>query len=207
MNESSIKIKLLSHILRTESEIVLGSEFRYSYGSRRADLFSVSHDRATAYEIKSNRDNISRLEYQLESYKKFFDFCYVVCEPSNLKSIRKHIDSSTGIIVVSDNDVQTVRKSKQFKKLDKELLANTLSTTELRSLSEDKKIRSKHALCRQIAKQYTVEQLRQISREKLHNKYLAGTQILKNEAGEIISADDIQTISRPPPSPLVREPQ
>ncbi len=109
MNEIQIKTKLVAHLLKADPDVVLGSEFRFAYGARRADLISMAGELATVYEIKSARDKVARLNYQLESYKSFFDFCFVVCEESNLSVIRGNVDASVGIVVVSDSEVRYVR--------------------------------------------------------------------------------------------------
>ncbi len=202
MNEIQIKTKLVAHLLKADPDVVLGSEFRFAYGARRADLISMAGELATVYEIKSARDKVARLNYQLESYKSFFDFCFVVCEESNLSVIRGNVDASVGIVVVSDSEVRYVRQAKQYKRLDREALSSILSTAELKILTGQPDIRTKHELCQYAANYCKLKDIYNLSRKKLRLKYLPSTRLLKGEVVSLVHPDDVQTITRVAPSDL-----
>src|SRR5699024_12539912 len=48
------------------------------------------------------KDSVERLVYQIDSYKEYFDYCYIVCVDKNLDAVRKKISTNVGIIVVDD---------------------------------------------------------------------------------------------------------
>ena len=59
-------------------KIIIGSEFRFDFGARRADIITICDGIATAFEIKTSGDNVTRLPQQIYGYKKYFDFCFIV---------------------------------------------------------------------------------------------------------------------------------
>lgn len=92
MKEIDIKLKIVEFLLNSEpADTYLAAEVRFSFGSRRADIVSVSSDIATVYEIKSEKDSVERLVYQIDSYKEYFDYCYIVCVDKNLDAVRRKL--------------------------------------------------------------------------------------------------------------------
>ncbi|GHW65605.1 putative protein cII [Vibrio cholerae] len=167
---------------------------------------SIHDDVATAFEIKGSGDSVERLKYQVESYKEYFDYCYVVCEEDNLSQIRKNVGREIGLIIVTNNNVLVIRKSQHFKRQNKESLASTLSFKTLRDLSPNKSIRAKHELGQVLASNNTLEFIRKKSRSELAEKYKISTNLLRKEFNSAINSDDIITITRTPPKLLIRRP-
>ncbi|EGR2426834.1 sce7726 family protein [Vibrio cholerae] len=206
MKEIDIKKILVRKLLKDSDEIIIGSEVPFRYGSRRADIMSIHDDVATAFEIKGSGDSVERLKYQVESYKEYFDYCYVVCEEDNLSQIRKNVGREIGLIIVTNNNVLVIRKSQHFKRQNKESLASTLSFKTLRDLSPNKSIRAKHELGQVLASNNTLEFIRKKSRSELAEKYKISTNLLRKEFNSAINSDDIITITRTPPKLLIRRP-
>ena len=196
MKEMDLKIILVEHLLKypTSNDQIINSEYSFQFGSKRADIVIVNGDVATVFEIKSERDNTEKLATQVENYKKYFDYCYIVCEKSNLKNIRDKIPLSIGIVVIGDS-VEYVRRAKKRKRLNKLSLASTLSTRTLNKISS-KSHYDKFSLCQQVSKEQTLSYLRALSREGMRNSVSAiYTQFIK-DIGDIITADDIYLLSR-----------
>lgn len=89
------KLLLGRHSLKTAA---VQTEFRVA--SNKADLV-VFNGTSTAYEIKSERDKVDRLEGQLQSYRKVFAAVNVVCSESHLKVVSKIAPDDVGIIVLT----------------------------------------------------------------------------------------------------------
>ncbi|MBK0091356.1 sce7726 family protein [Erwinia sp. S59] len=197
MKEIEIK-KILIESLVTHANNVIGSEFRFDFGTRRADVISISEGKITAYEIKGAGDNTDRLENQIESYKKYFDQCFVVCEKSNIDIIRKKTPRSVGILLVEGKFVKQVRKPYQIKSHDKIALASTIDIRLLRKLVTTKKLKSKHELCQHLSKQISLDEMRIISRSEAFKKIIIPFETFLKEVGEEIHSDDILTLTRMP---------
>jgi ribosomal protein L17 len=204
MTELEIKKLLVRHFLEKYKNCVVGSEFSFQFGERRADLALLNADYLSAFEIKGARDTVSRLRYQIESYKKFFDFCFVVCEPSNLTEVRTTIPRDVGILIAEKNGITHVRQSKQFKRHDKKVLSSALSVPKLMTLAKGNHLRSKHELCEFVSKNNTVESLRILSRHEFNDRYGVASKLLKQETTQYLTSDDIYTITKKAPSLLKR---
>ncbi|HHG3227534.1 sce7726 family protein [Vibrio parahaemolyticus] len=204
MTELEIKKLLVRHFLEKYKNCVMGSEFSFQFGERRADLALLNADYLSAFEIKGARDTVSRLRYQIESYKKFFDFCFVVCEPSNLTEVRTTIPRDVGILLAEKNGITHVRQSKQFKRHDKKVLSSALSVPKLMTLAKGSNLRSKHELCEYVSKNNTVESLRGLSRREFNDRYRVASKLLKQETTQHLTSDDIYTITKKAPSLLKR---
>ncbi|AVX36651.1 sce7726 family protein [Yersinia massiliensis] len=199
MKEIEIKIKLIEYLLEhSSSDTVIGSELRFNYGSRRADVVSITNNIASIFEIKGSGDSIERLEYQLDSYKEYFDYCYVVCEPSNIKLVKKNCKKKIGIILVENNDILLIKEASHFKKNKKITLASTLDTSTLRKLTSNNTLKSKHELCELFIKNNDLETVKNISRKHLREKLKCNFDIFYNELGLRINPDDILTLTRMP---------
>lgn len=202
MSELEIKKILLKYFLMKYENFVVGSEFAFQFGERRADLALLDSGYLTAFEIKGANDTVSRLDYQIKSYKQFFDFCFVVCEKSNLANVRGAIPKDVGILLVESNDIKHIRQSKLFKRHDKLLLTSALSVQKLNSLAKGVFLRSKHELCSYVSKHSSLISLRKISRNDFIEKYGEVSRLIKQETTLHLNSDDIYTITKKAPSSL-----
>ncbi|BBL25139.1 hypothetical protein CT3_25940 [Comamonas terrigena NBRC 13299] len=67
---------------------------------------------ATVYEIKSERDSLSRLSKQLEMYRKVFAKVYVIAAERFVEEILRESDPHIGVLKLSSRfQVQTVREA------------------------------------------------------------------------------------------------
>lgn len=94
-NTIAKKILIGRHSINTST---MFTEFRV--GTNKADCVIVG-DIATCYEIKTDYDNLSRLESQVNSYLKIFDKVNVVISEKHLNSVLNIIPKEVGIILLS----------------------------------------------------------------------------------------------------------
>ncbi|NVF14299.1 sce7726 family protein [Vreelandella maris] len=204
MTELEIKVILADSISNQYPDYIMGIEFPFQFGERRADLALLNEMELTSYEIKSATDRTARLSYQLDSYKSYFDYCYVVCEETNLKEVRTNTPRSIGILIVSNKEIKHIRKSNKFKNHNKESLCSTLPISFLRKNAFLKKIKSKHELCKHISSIYSIETIRKWSRLNFKERYEIASKLVKIEKGDIINKDDIFTLTKKSPTKLFR---
>ncbi|EPD6374756.1 MULTISPECIES: sce7726 family protein [Enterobacterales] len=195
MKEIEIK-KILIESLITDKDNILSSEFRFNFGTRRADVICMTKDDLIAFEIKGAGDNTSRLEEQIDSYRKYFDLCYIVCEKCNLQNIRKKTPNNIGILVINDESITQVRKARNIKKHDKITLASTIDIRTLRKMVSNKKIKSKHELCELFSAKRKLKEVRKISRCNLFMRINNPYKIFLSELGSKVHSDDILTLTR-----------
>lgn len=66
-------------------------------------------------EIKSDKDNVARLDKQLEAYKKYFDYVYVVVTSKNIEGVVKKAGSTVGIILYEkEGQYKIIQTAKQI---------------------------------------------------------------------------------------------
>lgn len=101
------KVLLGKHSLQTASML---NEFRV--GECKADVV-ILNGTATVYEIKSERDSLSRLEKQIEAYKSFFAKVYVIAGENHIDAIRSMVSRDVGIMKLSGrHQITTLREAK-----------------------------------------------------------------------------------------------
>jgi hypothetical protein len=86
------KVLLGTHSLRTACMI---SEFRI--GARKADLV-ILNGTATVYEIKSERDSLSRLAEQIAAYKKVFAKVVVIAGENHIDNVLSSVSGDIGVL-------------------------------------------------------------------------------------------------------------
>lgn len=94
-NTIARKILIGRHSINTTT---MFTEFRV--GANKADCVIVN-DIAICYEIKTDYDNLSRLESQINSYLKIFDKVNIVISEKHLNSVLDISPNEVGIIVLS----------------------------------------------------------------------------------------------------------
>ncbi len=91
----SHKILMGIHSLRTASML---NEFRA--GSCKADLV-ILNGTATVYEIKSERDSLSRLGNQVENYKRVFAKVNVIASEDHIEGVLSTVPHDVGVLCLS----------------------------------------------------------------------------------------------------------
>jgi hypothetical protein len=98
-------ILLGKHSLRTASML---NEFRV--GECKADL-AILNGTAKVYEVKSERDSLSRLERQVVTYAKVFAQVYVIAAESHIDAVIASVPSDVGILLLNGrHQIQTLRE-------------------------------------------------------------------------------------------------
>ena len=122
----------------------------------------------------------------------------------NLDAVRKKISTNVGIIVVDDINVKRIRKAKRIARQEKLCLASTIPVNELKKIVINKKGLSKYELCISLANEKPLAEIKSLSRKFLLKNIMKNFDIFHDEIGEILSPDDILTITRMPPGRILR---
>ena len=102
--------------------------------TRRADLV-VAGNKLVAFEIKSERDKLNRLDGQLKSYTRFFEQVTVVCAERHLEGVEANSFSEVGIWTVgNDGSIRKVRKAKNLEQNSLDSWLSFLPVDELRKI-------------------------------------------------------------------------
>lgn len=137
-NEMCIKSCFINQILLKSKKHV--TIFELPVGNSRVDLCKLNGS-STAYEIKTDLDNLQRLNKQLNDYLEMFEKVFVICSENKMTEIEKSILPSCGIYIYSINKrgtfkftsyrdaslSQTLNPKKQLEVLRKPELLNYFS--------------------------------------------------------------------------------
>jgi hypothetical protein len=100
------RILLGKHSLQTASML---NEFRV--GDCKADV-AILNGTATVYEVKSERDSLSRLERQVDAYAKVFARVYVISAENHIESVINLVPKDVGVLRLnSRHRISTVREA------------------------------------------------------------------------------------------------
>lgn len=97
--------------------------------------FVLINGKAVVYEIKTELDNLDRLENQINDYYKAFDHVSVVTYNKNIEALQKKIDSiqkPVGIYTLQKSgSIKTIRKPEEYKaSLEPQILYKILRKSE-----------------------------------------------------------------------------
>jgi hypothetical protein len=100
------RILLGKHSLNTACML---TEFRA--GACKADL-AILNGTATVYEIKSERDSLTRLANQVDNYKKVFAKIFVIASKDHVGSVLKTVPADVGVLELSSRyHISTIREA------------------------------------------------------------------------------------------------
>ncbi|HBZ14945.1 MAG TPA: hypothetical protein DEO73_04200 [Pantoea sp.] len=192
MNELDFKIPLTNYFI-SDPSVALNFEFPFDYNRRRCDLLVVSRDEIIGVEIKSDIDNLDKLEEQLESYYKCFNKVYVACGQKHYKSI-KRLNGDFGIIYITREEVVIKRKPKTKKKLSVFPILDMCDKALLEKWSGIKSS-NKSELILEIEKKLSKVQIYAAHRNAIYEKVSRIFEAFMSERGAVITHEDITLLS------------
>lgn len=93
-------------------------EMQVCKGVSRVDI-AVINGKLHGFEIKSERDTLDRLQFQIESYNKVFDTMTIVTCKNHLEKVKKKVPSWWGIYCVENLKGELVLKRKRKERINK----------------------------------------------------------------------------------------
>lgn len=98
-----IKCLFIDYLLSGSKELIIGNELMYGIKRKVVDLVVLQNKKIIAVEIKSDSDNLSRLEEQISEYKKIFDYVLIITTEKHASKISEIVPSEIGIYVFKEN--------------------------------------------------------------------------------------------------------
>ena len=147
MKDKEIRKILVAYLQATNQEMRIYQE--KSIGSSICDVMVVT-DRLIGYEIKSDSDNLLRLDNQIKAYNLFFDKNYIVVSERFSFSVRDVVPETWGIIRIQNDSVVIEREAENNKEVSRYNQLSILWKIELKNLL----IKNQLPLCAQKDKGY-----------------------------------------------------
>lgn len=132
-NEKVIKSAFIKSHFSKSIENILAIEFPIK--SSRVDLAKFNGS-SYAYEIKTDYDNFSRLQKQLDDYIQIFDFVYVILSKKKYTKNKDYFPNNIGVYsyTIKDSTIKFSKEQNAEKNVDKDMygLLNLLHIKELK---------------------------------------------------------------------------
>lgn len=110
-NEYFLKNELTNFLFNNKhhtKEATVLNEVRVN--DNKADLVIVN-GKITAYEIKSEYDNLHRLKSQLSAYQQVFEEVYLVCDQKHLNKTKSILTDNIGILSWENGEFRKLKKA------------------------------------------------------------------------------------------------
>ncbi|HDS1238609.1 sce7726 family protein [Pluralibacter gergoviae] len=192
MNEIDFKIPLTKYFME-DKNVALNFEFPFDYNKRRCDLLVSSNEELIGIEIKSDIDNLSRLEEQLKSYYYCFNRVYVACGKKHYKEISQ-IKGNFGIIYITKDALSIKRKAKAKKELNIIAILDMCDKVSLEKITNLKSA-NKSELIMKIVSKYKKNEIYAIHHQAIHEKVSKIYSTFMSEKGDVITREDITLLS------------
>ena len=172
-----------------QENIVIGNEVMYGTSRKVVDLVILYDNHVCAVEIKSDRDNYSRLDEQINEYRNIFDYIIVVVGEKHQKSIQNRLHNDIGIATIEHNTIKQVRRPILQKSQSKtEILYSIPAQHLLKSSSDiDKQLDSDEI--RTYFSKYALTRVRSIFYDYLLTKLKPKYNTFINSRGETTCVD------------------
>lgn len=180
VKDKDIRQVLHRHLKKNYKEALIVDEFVLGFEPARVDVALINDD-LIGFEIKSEADTLARLEKQIKSYNKVFDYMVLVVSD-------KHVDEALlallpawwGIIVAENGEglsLKAYRLAKRNPKLKAcfalaSLLWRDEALAALTKLGKDRGVRSKprRVLYARMLEVMSTEEMREVVRSALKSR-------------------------------------
>lgn len=195
MNELEIKSLLQAKLAASQhgQGAAFVSELFIDAFARRADLV-MANGKLSAFEIKSEKDSLDRLDGQLETYLRLFEQVTVVCAERHQAGVEERVPDGVGVWVLSvDGSVKVLRRAKTHKQTSHQSWLSFLPVDELRDLLTE------HGLQRAGTRDVLVTRASGIAIKHVRQYVL---DFFKNRRAERIAKINAAKTARTPPKRL-----
>ena len=124
-NDREIRVKLLEILRANKNNIKIINEL--DLHGAVVDIAIIKKKHFCGYEIKSDKDNLSRLPIQMQIYDFMFDKITIVVGISKLEEVKRIVPDFWGIMTASNGNGKITITEKRKPKLNKYISKNWLA--------------------------------------------------------------------------------
>ena len=193
-----IKCALIDYILATQGPIkLIATELPFLSGDRWADIAVVKGEKIIAYEVKSEKDTLSRLLNQIEDYKQTFSEVYVVISKKFRHNQQlKEVPRNIGILQIDEQMLFThIRKPQHSNRLSLKYLSFFLWKDDLTKLFRNSKEIPTIQLRSQAIKTLTRSRLFSIAIKAILTRYSGRFDVFMRERGKKTTIEDLRYLT------------
>lgn len=191
-----IKCLFIDFLLSKGENLIIGNEFMYGIKRKVVDLVVLKNDNIIAVEIKSNSDNLKRLEEQILEYKKIFDYVLIVATEKHINKICEVTSSSIGVYVIKNNLViNKIRSPHIQRNKDKTEMLFSINAKYLCKLNHYNLRNYNADEVRNMYKKRRISNIQEILRKYIIKKYKERYCLFINERGVQTHIEDLCILS------------
>lgn len=175
----ALRALLINQYMEKENEATLIEELGLCQGRARVDIALVKNE-LHGYEIKSDRDSLTRLDRQIEIYNRIFDQVTLVVGGRHLIKALEIIPKWWGVLQVhpspSEPFFDSIRKPRQNPSRDARSIVELLWHEEAINLLEQHnsargvKSKPRRAVWDRVCETFSIDEISEIVREKLKTR-------------------------------------
>lgn len=172
-------LRELEEQYRHQPDTVIIGELGIDHGKNRIDL-AVINDAMHGYEIKSDRDTLTRLTRQSQAYTRVFDYLTLIASDRHLSSAAALLPRGWGLTQVSHDGRQfhfnPVREARLNQTPDVRTLLSLLwreetwAILESRSLGKGLKSATRSRMWTVLEQHLSLPEVQQVVRETMHRR-------------------------------------
>lgn len=190
-NELSIKSSFINQVLFKSSNHV--SIFELPIGNSRVDLCKIDGS-SVAFEIKTDLDNLSRLDKQLSDYLEVFEEVFIICSSNKVQEIERKAVSNCGIYTYSiskhgNYKFVLCKQATRSQNLNAAKQLNVLRKQELVSFFSIPWQKNREDMISLILSEHSSTQVNNLFKCAIKSRYQSQWDFLKNHSLEIFEID------------------
>lgn len=199
-NAIIIKARFISSILEgriglfSNLDLLIGQEVMYGKHQNFADLVIIYNEKLFAIEIKAQNDNFKRLDKQIDSYKKVFDYVYILATNNHIKSLKELNYPNVGIISIDNDGFKTIKRGRLQKRFSKIDILESIPASYLSKKYALRKNLSAGAVKNILLRKTTLE-LKKVLFDYFNYKIEDNFNNFLEDKGEAIQYEDISLLS------------
>lgn len=193
-----IKCLFIDYLLSKSTELIIGNELMYGVKRKVVDLVVLQNNKIIAVEIKSDNDNLNRIEEQVSEYKKIFDYVWIVTTEKHVNKICEIVPSDIGIYVCKENrPLKKFRNSHIQRNKDKIEMLYSINAKYLCQLEGGNSSKYNTDEIRQQYAKRRISNIQKILFGYLILKYQERFILFLNERGTLTHIEDLSLLSSP----------
>lgn len=191
-----IKCLFIDFLLSKSENIIIGNEFMYGIKRKVVDLVVLKNDKIIAVEIKSNNDNLNRLEEQILEYEKIFDYILIVTTEKHINKVCELTSSPIGIYAVKNNFIiNKIRSPHIQRNKNKTEMLYSINAKYLSKLDHCNLRKYNADEVRNIYKKRRISSIQEILLKYMIKKYERRFYLFINERGVKTNIEDLCILS------------
>lgn len=191
-----IKCLFIDYLLSNKNEFVIGNELMYGIKRKVVDLVVLQNKKIIAVEIKSDNDNLNRLNDQISEYRKIFDYVLIVTTEKHIDQISKIAPLGVGIYLFKENlSLKIFRNPRIQRNKDKNEMLYSINAKYLSKLEGISLSKCNADEIRQRYAKKRISCIQEILLMYLTQKYKEKFTLFMNERGLLTHIEDLSILS------------